>query len=79
MTKTVSQEHQEYEHLQFRIPKQKWNDFNNLVLAKYGMKHGAKTALFLDLIEEYQLAQQIELLKREIEQLEQAKREVRNL
>ena len=76
MTKTVSQE---YEHLQFRIPKEKWNEFNNMVLAKYGMKHDAKTAFFLDLMEEYQLSQQVELLKQEIEQLEQVKREVRNL
>ena len=70
MTKT---ENEQYEHLQFRIPKAKLDEFNSMVYERYGMKHGGKTKMFLDLIAEHQTSQRIALLKAEIERLEQGK------
>ncbi|WP_170327952.1 hypothetical protein [Ruegeria arenilitoris] len=68
MTKT---ETEHYEHIQFRIPKVKLDEFNAMVYERYGMKHGGKTKMFLDLIAEQQTSQRIALLKAEIERLEQ--------
>ncbi|WP_170387526.1 DUF1192 family protein [Ruegeria atlantica] len=72
MTKT---ETEHYEHVQFRIPKAKLDEFNAMVYERYGMKHGGKTKMFLDLIAEHQTSQRIALLKAEIERLEQQRHE----
>ncbi|WP_170351296.1 MULTISPECIES: hypothetical protein [Ruegeria] len=70
MTKTAIEQ---YEHIQFRIPKAKLDVFNAMVYERYGMKHGGKTKMFLDLIAEHQTSQRIALLKAEIARLEQGK------
>ncbi|WP_170795811.1 hypothetical protein [Ruegeria denitrificans] len=70
MTKT---ETEQFEHIQFRISKSKLDEFNAMVYERYGMKHGGKTKMFLDLIAEHQTSQRIALLKAEIERLEQGK------
>ncbi len=72
MTKT---ETEQFEHIQFRIPKAKLDEFNAMVYERYGMKHGGKTKMFLDLIAEHQTSQRIALLKAEIERLEQRRQE----
>jgi hypothetical protein len=40
-------------HIQFRIPQSKLDEFNQLVLANYGMKHGGKTKTFIDMIDNF--------------------------
>ena len=72
MTKT---ETEQFEHIQFRVPKSKLDEFNAMVYERYGMKHGGKTKMFLDLITEHQTSQRIALLKAEIERLEQQRQE----
>ncbi|WP_171105877.1 MULTISPECIES: DUF1192 family protein [unclassified Ruegeria] len=72
MTKT---ETEQFEHIQFRIPKAKLDAFNALVYERYGMKHGGKTKMFLDLIAEHQTSQRITLLKAEIERLEKQRQD----
>ncbi len=72
MTKT---ETEQFEHIQFRIPKAKLDEFNAMVYERYGMKHGGKTKMFLDLIAEHQTSQRIALLKAEIERLQQKRQE----
>ncbi len=76
MTKTVIAR---YEYIQFRIPKAKLDVFNTMVYERYGMKHGGKTKMFLDLIAEHQTSQRIALLKAEIERLEQRRQEKHEL
>ncbi len=57
------------------FPKAKLDEFNTLVYERYGMKHGGKTKMFLDLIAEHQTSQRIALLKAEIERLEHQRHE----
>ena len=40
-------------HIQFRIPQSKLDEFNELVLAHHGMKHGGKTKMFIDMIDHF--------------------------
>ena len=40
-------------HIQFRIPQSKLDEFNELVLAHHGMKHGGKTKMFIDMINHF--------------------------
>ena len=41
---------EEMRHVQFRLPQYKIDQFNKLVYEKYGLKHGGKTLMFVDLI-----------------------------
>ena len=67
------QEHpteEEMVHIQFRVSASRADEFNQLVLKQYGIRHGGKTRMFLDLIDEYQKSKRIRHLRSEIERLE---------
>lgn len=61
---------EEMVHIQFRVSASRADEFNQLVLKQYGIKHGGKTRMFLDLIDEYQKSTKIRHLRAEIERLE---------